>query len=214
MNKKELGAVLGKLRTRYGSDLTTALEHKNITELFVAALLSPQCSDPQVNRTTRILFKKLRTIKDYDKVGIRTLQSYLKGLNYYKTKARNLKKAARRIMEVYHGKIPRNMNDLMTLHGVGRKVANVILAEGYNINEGIAIDTHCITVAKRLGIDDSGKPERIERELMDMLDQVDWHDASNLFIELGRDTCKARNKECYRCVLNKVCPSSDVARNG
>ncbi len=214
MERKKLKLVIRKLRDKYGRDLTTELEHKNITELFVAALLSPQCSDPQVNKTTAVLFKKFRTIKDYDKVNLRTLQRYLKGLNYYKTKAKNLKKAARRIVGVYDGQIPRNMTDLLTLHGVGRKVANVILAEGHKINEGIAIDTHCITVSKRLKIEKTGKPEKIERKLMEELDQKDWHDASNLFIALGRDTCKARNKECYRCVLNRICPSSDIRKTG
>ncbi len=210
METKTLKLVIKILRRKYRSELRTQLIHKNTTELFVAALLSPQCSDLQVNKTTKELFKQFKTISDYDKTNLKTLQGHLKGLNYYKTKAKNLKKAARRIVARYGGKIPQRLDDLMTLQGVGRKVGNVILSEGYNIYEGIAIDTHCITVATRLKIERTGKPEKIESRLMHQLDRKYWRDVSNLFIALGRDTCRSRKKECERCVLNKICPSSDV----
>lgn len=210
METKTLKLVIKILKRKYRSELRTQLIHKNTTELFVAALLSPQCSDLQVNKTTKELFKQFKTISDYDKTNLKTLQGHLKGLNYYKTKAKNLKKAARRIVTCYGGKIPQRLDDLMTLQGVGRKVGNVILSEGYNIYEGIAIDTHCITVATRLKIERTGKPEKIESRLMHQLDRKYWRDVSNLFIALGRDTCRSRKKECERCVLNKICPSSDV----
>lgn len=212
MDKDKLLLVIKKLKVRYSDKLKTELVHRNVTELFVATLLSPQCTDAQVNKTTKKLFQKFKTIQDYDNANLKTLQRYLKGINYYKTKAKNLKKAAHRIVDLYDGKIPKNLKDLMTLHGVGRKVANVILSEWYGISEGIAIDTHCITVSKRLRIEHTGKPDKIEKKLMSQLDRKDWHDVSNLFIALGRDTCKARSKECYRCVLKQVCPSSNIPR--
>ncbi len=210
METETLRLVIKKLRGKYSDKLKTELTHKNTTELFVATLLSPQCTDVQVNKTTKKLFKRFKTIEDYDSADVKTLQYYLRGVNFYKTKAKNLKKAAHRIVEFYNGEIPHNLNDLMTLQGVGRKVGNVILSEGYNVSEGIAIDTHCITVAKRLKIEPTGKPEKIENKLMNQLDKRDWHDASNLFIALGRDTCKTRKKECKRCVLRKICPSSNA----
>ena len=213
MNGKDLKKVISLLQSRYGENLYTQLAHKNMTELFAAVLLSPQCSDPQVNKTTKTLFNKYKTFSDYANADINALQRDIRGLNYYKTKAKYLKMAAEKIMEEYNGRIPRNLEGLMSLQGVGRKVGNVILNEGFGINEGIAIDTHCTRVSGRLHIPGGKRrnPKKIEQWLMKNADKKDWGEISNLFIALGRDACKPR-KECYRCVLKNVCPSSDVQR--
>ncbi|MEM3781562.1 MAG: endonuclease III [Candidatus Micrarchaeaceae archaeon] len=204
--------VLARLRQKYADELHTQLKHKNTTELFVAALLSPQCTDKQTNRATKALFSRFRSFDDYANASVEELEKYLKGINYYKTKARHLKEAARQICTAYNGKVPRTLKELMQLQGVGRKVANVILNEAYGINEGIAVDTHVKTVSYRLGLTHSRKPEEIEKDLMRRFDKKDWGTASNALIALGRDTCKALRKECNRCILNDICPSSTVAR--
>jgi endonuclease-3 len=181
-----------------------------MTHLFVAALLSPQCTDEQVNKTTEKLFLKFRSFDDYANADPGRLRRYLKGVNYYKTKARHLRVASKQIIEKFGGRVPRTIPELMELQGVGRKVANVILNEGYGINEGIAVDTHVTVTAKRLGFTRSRDPYKIEQNLMRKFPAKDWGRVSNLFIELGRDTCKAREKECFRCTLKNICPSSDA----
>lgn len=202
--------VLSVLKRRYGYEPVTHLSHENTTHLFVAALLSPQCTDEQVNRTTKALFARFRTFRDYADADPATLRRYLRGINYYKTKARHLRQASRQMLDVFKGRVPRTIAELMLLQGVGRKVANVILNEGYGINEGIAVDTHVTVTAKRLGLTRSRKPYVIEQDLMRKYPRGEWGNVSNLLIELGRDTCKARAKECYRCSLRKICPSSNA----
>lgn len=202
--------VLSILVRRYGRDLTTNLNHRNMTHLFVAALLSPQCTDEQVNKTTKVLFKRFRTFRDYADADPAVLRRYLKGVNYYKTKARHLRQSSRQMLELFGGRVPRTLTELMQFQGVGRKVANVILNEGYGINEGIAVDTHVTVVAKRLGLTRSRDPYKIEQDLMRRYPESEWGSVSNHLIELGRDTCTAREKKCSLCSLRKICPSSNA----
>lgn len=199
--------VMRKLISRYGNK--TELEHENTTELFVATFLSPQCTDKQVNSATVELFKRFRSFGDYADADQKTLGRYLRSINFYKTKAKNLRRASAMIVNRFHGKLPGSLKELMELPGVGRKVANIILTNGLGIVEGIAIDTHAITVANRLRLTRSREPGRIESDLMRRIPRRRWGAVSNLFVALGKDTCKARKKECYRCVLRNLCPSSN-----
>lgn len=211
MQKEEfVKEALDRLIERYGRELHTELVHRNLTELFVAVFLSPQCTDKQVNNVTRGLFKRFRSFDDYAGADTRMLMRYLSGLNYYKTKARNLKKSARMVLELYDGKVPRSLEKLMEFPGVGRKVGNVILNEGFAIDEGIAVDTHCATVARRLRLSRHKDPHKIEADLLRKVPREQWGLVSNLFIALGRDTCRARVKRCERCVLSDICPSSTM----
>ncbi|MGC8587095.1 MAG: endonuclease III domain-containing protein [Candidatus Micrarchaeia archaeon] len=211
MKKRKFAEYVMKTLLRsYSKGTHTLLINSNPTETLVAAMLSPQCTDKQVNNATRILFRRFKSISDYAYAKPSTLRKYLKGVNYYKTKAMNIKRAAQIIERDYNGKIPDSIEELVKLPGVGRKVANVIMNEGFGRAEGIAIDTHCIIVSNRLGLARSNDPLKIERALMEELPRKYWGVASNLLIALGRDTCKARKKECYRCVLRKVCPSSSA----
>jgi len=207
-NARYAKEVLEKLIQHYGEQ-HTALIYKNPMQLFVAVLLSPQNSDNQVNKVTKKFFEKYKSFEDIANANIKELEKDLSSLNFYKTKAKHLKESAKIIIDRYNGNIPKSIKELIVLPGVGRKVANVILNELYNINEGIAVDTHCITVANRLGFAKSKKAEVVEKELMKKIPKEYWGFVSNLFIALGRDTCKARNKECYRCVLKDICPSSN-----
>ena len=209
---KYINGVLERLSQRYGYSPRTQLKHKSMCQLFVAVFLSPQCTDVQVNKMTPRLFGRFKTFKDYANADLRTLQRYLSSVNFYRTKARNLRKSARIIAEKFNGEVPRSINELMVLPGVGRKVANVILNEGYGIDEGIAVDTHCGRVSRRIGLSRHKDPLKVELDLLRKIPKEQWGRASNLFIELGRDACKARNRQCYRCVLNDICPSSTTKR--
>ena len=207
----DINEVLNLLKSRYGNSPRTQLKHRNTTDLFVAVLLSPQCTDKQTNAVTEKLFKKYRTFDDYANADIKRLSLDLSGLNYYKTKARNLKTSAQMIKSRFNGRVPKKMNELMELPGVGRKVANVMLNEGFGIYMGIAVDTHCAVVSRRLGYSRHKDPKKIEQDLLSKIPEEEWGVVSNLFIELGRDTCKAAKKECERCVLRDICPSSSMA---
>ena len=212
MDDKFVDLVIKRLTKRYGSSLRTQLEHVNTRELFIAVLLSPQSNDKQTNRVTDILFKKYRSWDDYADANLRELMKDTHGINYYRTKARNLKKSAQMILNNFNGKVPETMNELLTLPGVGRKVANVVLLEGYGINEGIPIDTHNVVVARRLHLTRHKDPYKIEKDIMRKVPRRYHNQVSNLFIELGRDTCKMQRKECYRCVLKDICPSSNAKK--
>ncbi|MDE1855373.1 MAG: endonuclease III [Candidatus Micrarchaeota archaeon] len=205
--------VLSRLSKRYGYNIHTQLRHQNMTHLFVAVLLSPQSTDAQTNKTTEKLFRRFKTFRDYANADPKMLRRCLSGMNYYKTKARHLRESARIIAGRFHGRVPKTLSELIELPGVGRKVANVVLNEGYGIDEGIAVDTHAGRVARRLGFSRSKDPYKVEMSLLRIYPRKDWGRVSNTFIELGRDTCKARNKECYRCALKDICPSSDVKPN-
>lgn len=204
--------VVKKLSAHYRNQKETMLEFSNPAELLVATMLSPQCTDRQVNNVTRVLFKKYKKFHDYAKADMKMLYSDLSGINFYKTKARHIRQAAQIVVSQFHGKLPRTLGELMILPGVGRKVANVVLTNGFGIVEGIAIDTHCITVANRLKLSRTRRPELIEKDLMRKLPKRDWRYVSNLFIALGRDTCKANKKECFRCILKNICPSSNAKK--
>jgi len=207
-DKKYINTILHRLSKRYGYRPRTQLRHRNMCQLFVAVFLSPMCTDVQVNKATPRIFARFRTFDDYANADIRTLQGYLGSINFYKTKARNLRRSAKIITHKYNGKVPKTISELMALPGVGRKIANVILNEGYNIDEGIAVDTHCARVARRTGLSRHKDPVKVEQDLLRKIPKSEWGRASNLFIELGRDACKARNRQCYRCALKDICPSS------
>ncbi|MDE1869404.1 MAG: endonuclease III [Candidatus Micrarchaeota archaeon] len=202
--------VMKRLMKHYGDQKEAMLHFSNPTELLVATMLSPQCTDKQVNNVTKVLFKKYKKFSDYANADMKALSKDLGGINFYKTKAKHVKKSANIVVKQFHGKVPRTIRQLMTLPGVGRKVANVVLTNGFGITEGIAIDTHCITVANRLRLARTRRPELIEKDLMRKIPKRYWLYASNLFITLGRDTCKSNRKECFRCVLKDICPSSNV----
>lgn len=203
--------VMKRLYGRYSNQLTTALDHVNMTELFVAVLLSPQSNDNQTNRVTERLFTKYKTFEDYANADLNALRKDMSGMNYYKTKAKHLRLAARMILDRFGGEVPRTLAELMELPGVGRKVANVVQNEGYNLDEGIAVDTHAARTSRRLRLSRRKDPVKIEQDLMRRIDKTWWRNSSNLLIALGRDTCKARKKECYRCVLRDICPSSEAS---
>jgi endonuclease-3 len=200
--------VLTLLKKRYANEMHTALKHSNPWELLVATILSAQSQDSQVNKVTPSLFKRYKTIKSFADAKPRDLYRYVKSLGLYRSKAKSIVLSARSIMKRFGGKVPSNMEGLISLHGVGRKTANVVLSNAFGINSGIAIDTHCITVSNRLGFVHVRDPKKIEAVLMAEFPMREWGNVSHLFIALGRDVCRAQAKYCSRCVLKRICPSS------
>jgi endonuclease-3 len=208
--KRKLKLMLKLLKQKYGKDMHTFLDFSNPWQLLVATILSAQAQDAQVNKATAKLFKEHPTVKDYTKMTPSQLYKYIKTIGLYKGKGKNILKTSKIVVSQFDSRVPRSIAELITLPGVGRKTANVVLANAHGIHEGIAIDTHCITVANRLGFARSTNPIKIEQSLMKISDQSEWNNINHLFIALGRDTCTARRKYCGECVLRRVCPSSDA----
>lgn len=208
--ERRLRLVLGLLKRRYGKDMHTFLHFSNPWQLLVATILSAQAQDAQVNKATAPLFRRYPDAKDYLSLTTRQLYRYTSSIGLYRGKTKNILKTAKLIDTEFGGRVPKTIAELVTLPGVGRKTANVVLANAHGIHEGIAIDTHCITVANRLGFARTRNPGKIERALMAISGSSEWSNINHLFIALGRDTCTARRKYCSRCILKRVCPSSDV----
>jgi endonuclease-3 len=188
--------VLRRLRTRYREEMRTSLKHSNPWELLVATILSAQTQDRQVNKVTKSLFKKYRHVRNYATLKPGDLYRYVRSIGLYRQKAKNIVNAAKLIQSDFGSRVPNRMEDLVTLPGVGRKTANVVLSNAFGINAGIAIDTHCITVSNRLGFVRTGDPERIESRLMKLFPSSEWGTLTHLLIALGRDVCTARVKRC------------------
>ena len=201
-----------RLKQRYRKEMKTSLEFTNPFELLISTILSAQTTDRQVNIVTKGLFREYGTVDAMAHANVARVRSYIKSIGLYRNKANNVVAAAKYLLEHYDGKVPRSIEELIKIPGVGRKTANVVLSNAYGINEGIAIDTHCITVSNRLGLARSKDPRRIEEDLMKYVDAKEWNNISHLFIALGRDVCTARAKHCERCVLNDICPSSTVVK--
>ncbi len=202
--------VLRRLKVRYRKYMHTELMHSNPWELLVATILSAQAQDRQVNKVTKTLFKKYKKMDDYCALKSSDLYPYVRSIGLYKQKTKNIINAAKLIRKNFGSRVPNSMDDLVTLPGVGRKTANIILSNSFGIDSGIAIDTHCITVSNRLGFVRTRNPEKIETKLMKLFKKGEWGSINHLFIALGRDVCTARVKYCERCVLNDICPSSNV----
>ena len=208
--RKYLAVVIRRLKARYRKEMKTSLDHESEWELLVATMLSAQSQDKQVNRITGNLFGKYGSVDKFANAKPKDLYPYIGSLGLYRNKSKNIIATAKKIMRDFGGRVPNTIEKLTSLPGVGRKTANVVLANAFGTNEGIAIDTHCITVANRLHLTKFKDAKRIEIDLMRTCDRKDWGNLTHLFISLGRDTCTARSKHCNRCVLKDICPSSTV----
>ncbi|MCD6530575.1 endonuclease III [Candidatus Bathyarchaeota archaeon] len=195
-------------------DAKIALNFSNPFELLVAVMLSAQCTDERVNQVTKTLFKKYRKPEDYVKVDLEELEKDIKPTGFYKNKARNLKKCCKTLIEEYNSEVPRSLEEMLKLPGVGRKTANMVLSNAYGVVEGIAVDTHVRRVARRLGLTENTDPEKIERDLMEKIPREKWARITDLLIFHGRRVCSARKPKCSICVLNKLCPSAFKIEQG
>lgn len=189
-------------------DAQCELNFTNALELLVATILSAQCTDERVNMVTPALFARYPTAQALAEADISELEEIVRSTGFYRNKAKNIQAAARRLVEVYGGEVPSNMNDLLTLAGVARKTANVVLGTAYHLADGIVVDTHVKRLSQRLGLTTHDDPEKIERDLMAITLQDDWIDLSHLLIFHGRRICDARKPNCASCVIRPLCPSS------
>lgn len=187
-----------------------ALNHRNAFELLVATVLSAQCTDERVNKVTPELFKKYPTPESMSQAPVAALEKLIQSTGFFRNKAKNLKSAATDIVSKYGGEIPRSMNELQGLAGVGRKTANVVLGNAFGLATGVVVDTHVGRLSYRLGWTDSENPIIIERDLIKMFPESEWILLSHLLISLGRDLCRARNPRCSECFLFDACPKRGV----
>lgn len=199
--------ILRRLLARY-PEPRLALHYRNPLELLVAVILSAQCTDARVNEVTRTLFQKYRTARDYAEADPARLEQDIRPTGFYRNKARALIACCRKLVSDFGGQVPREREALLTLPGVGRKTANMVLGNAFGI-PGIAVDTHVARVAKRLGLVNSDDPLEIEQALMALFPRTDWVAASNALILHGRETCTARHPRCGECVLEDLCPWPD-----
>ena len=184
------------------------LNFKNPLELLIGTILSAQCTDLRVNKITPHLFQKYLTSTDYAKADLNTLQKEIYSTGFYQNKARNIIASNRVITDKYNGEIPNTMGDLISLPGIGRKSANVLLGNVFN-TQGIVVDTHIRRVSNRLGLTDKLDPVKIEFELMEVIPQNEWTDFSHRAGDLGRKICKSRKPLCSSCPLKRRCPSAN-----
>lgn len=207
--EEKIKEILKRLKKLY-PEPKTALNFSNAFELLVATILSAQTTDSHVNKVTETLFKKYRSIKDYAEIPLYNLQKDISSINFYKNKAKYIKEAAKTILEKFNGEVPRKMEDLITLPGVARKTANIILSNAYGINEGIAVDTHVKRLSQRLGLTKNDDPVKIEKDLMEITPQAEWSNLSHLLILHGRKICQAKRPNHKECILYDICPSRDI----
>lgn len=210
MNPKQVAEKTLTLLKKEYSEAKTALSHVNPLELLVATILSAQCTDERVNKVTKDLFKKYKSSSDYANADIKKFEQEIRSTGFYHNKAKNIIEACKIIEKEFNGKIPKRMEELITLPGVARKTSNIVLSEAYGIIGGIAVDTHVRRVSKRLGLTKNEDPNKIEQDLMKIIPKTEWRDITNLLISHGRKVCVARTPKCPICVLNSFCPSSTV----
>lgn len=186
------------------------LNFSNPLELLVATILSAQCTDKRVNIVTESLFKKYRLAADFAKANLAELEQEIKTTGFFRNKARSIKAAAQSIVEKHGDEVPRTMEELIELGGVGRKTANVVLGNAFNINLGVVVDTHVARLSYRLGLVNESDPVKIEQVLMKLVPQEQWTLFSHLLIWHGRRRCYARGPDCANCEVAKLCPRMGV----
>nr|MDO8134093.1 endonuclease III [Candidatus Njordarchaeum guaymaensis] len=189
-------------------DAKTALSYKNPVELLVATILSAQCTDKKVNEVTRTLFQRYTTAEDFAKADLRKLEKEIRPTGFYHNKARNIKKCCQVLVEKFNSTVPKTMEEMLELPGVARKTANIVLSNAYGVIEGIAVDTHVYRLAQRLGFTDKKDPNKIEKDLMELIPKEEWTLITDLLIFHGRKICTAKKPDCAGCVVNKLCPSA------
>lgn len=199
--------LLERLEERH-PDAHCELNYRNPLELLIATILSAQCTDERVNQVTAKLFEKYRGPEDYLAVPEEELQEDIRQTGFFRNKAKNIRGACRRIIEAYGGEVPDTMEDLLTLPGVARKTANVVLSNAFGRAEGIAVDTHVGRLAHLMGITRHTDPDKIERDLLAYFPREKWALINHLLIFHGRRICSARQPQCEICPLNDVCPSA------
>ncbi len=199
--------ILRRLKELY-PEAPCSLDFETTLQLMVATILSAQCTDERVNKVTPALFVAYPDVYAFAEADLADLESLIKSTGFYRNKAKNIRAACQRIVTDYNGEVPATMEDLLTLAGVARKTANVVLAHGFGINAGVTVDTHVKRLTNRLGLTKHSDPIKIEQDLMKLLPQPDWENWSIRLVYHGRAVCMARNPNCAACSLADLCPSA------
>lgn len=202
-----------KILKEYYTDAKCSLDFSTPFELVVATILSAQCTDERVNKTTPSIFAKYSTPEDFAAMDITLLEQLIHPCGFYKNKAKNIKACAQAILDNFHGKVPHTMEELLTLPGVGRKTANVVLLEAFGQAQGIAIDTHAKRISNLMGFSQEADPIKIEQDLLALFPQEFLKDVNHLFMWHGRNTCIARTPKCSDCPVKQYCQYFSCQKN-
>jgi len=203
-----MNKLIQRLKKEY-PDPAVALNYKTPFELLVAVILSAQCTDVRVNIVTETLFKKYRKPDDYLNVPREELEADIRSTGFYRSKAKNIRAMCKKLIDEHGGTVPDSMDELVKLPGVGRKTANCVLGEAYNIPSGVVVDTHVIRLSNRLGLTGQKDAVKIEKELMEKVPEKHWIAFGNWLIHHGRQVCHARKPRCTSCILADICPSAE-----
>lgn len=209
-NLKRTAEIIKRLKRAY-PDAHCALNHTSPFELLIATILSAQCTDARVNIVTAELFRKYRGPQDYLNVAQAELEKDIHTTGFFRNKAKNIQNACRRIIEEYNGEVPRTMEELLTLGGVARKTANVVLGNAFGIASGVVVDTHVARLSQRLGLTTNTDAVKIEKDLQQLVPKKHWVMFPHWMIHHGRQICIARKPKCSECVLNNICPKIGVS---
>ena len=208
MNQNKAIEIIKTLKNFY-PDATCSLDFSTPFQMLVAVVLSAQCTDERVNKTTPELFAKYPTVYDFDKIDLHTLEEIIHPCGFYKNKAKNLKAAARYIIENYNGEVPQSMEDLIKIPGVGRKSANVIMLEAFNNPQGIAVDTHAKSISNKIGFSKESDPLKIEEDLIKLIPKEYFYDVNHLLVWHGIKTCSSRKPNCENCPIKDLCENAN-----
>jgi len=203
--------ILAGLRKEY-PDARCALEHQNPLQLMIATILSAQCTDVRVNKVIPDLFKKYPSVQAFANTSQAELEELIRSTGFFRNKAKSIIGASQRIVNQYEGQVPRDMENLLTLPGVARKTANVVLGTAFGIASGVVVDTHVFRITHRLGLTEAKTPEKVEIDLMRSIPPDEWINFSHRLIHHGRKVCVARKPACERCVLSELCPKTGVLK--
>jgi endonuclease-3 len=200
--------ILKRLESNYKDVNGTVLNHENPLELLIATILSAQSTDEQINKVTKTLFKKYKTATDYADAPIEELKNDIRSSGFYNRKADAIQKTTKKIVTDFNGKVPNTMKDLVSLNGVARKTANIVLSGAFGKIEGIAVDTHVYRISRLLGLTEQKNRDKVEQDLMKLIPQKKWFAANYLLITHGRRICNAKKPDCEHCFLSDLCPSA------
>ncbi len=211
--QEQVGAIIRILRKHYPV-ARTALHFETPLQILIATILSAQCTDERVNKITPALFKKYSSAKHFACARQETLEKEIRSTGFFRNKAKNIIAAAKKICDDFGGHVPDSMEQLLTLPGVARKTANIVLSSAFQKAEGIAVDTHVKRLSERLGFSTQQDPEKIEKDLMALVPKKDWLDFNYLLVNHGRAICLSRKPKCLDCPIQHLCPSAKKFSNG
>lgn len=204
MKKEDIVEIFKLLKKEY-PDAKCSLDFSTPFEMMIAVMLSAQCTDERVNKITATFFPKYHTPQDFADMPLEKIENLIHSCGFYHNKAKNMKLASQKILTDFSGNVPKTMDELMTIPGVGRKSANVIMLEAFDNPQGIAVDTHVKRLSNRIGLSKKSEPEKIEQDLLAQIPKEYWKDANHIFIWHGRIICKSQNPQCEKCCIRHLC---------